>query len=397
LLAGKFTLLAGALDALARGLGDRLRETTVVVLSEFGRTVRQNGNGGTDHGHGNVALPARRRGARRQGARDWPGLETAALYEGRDLPVTTDFRALLAEILEQRFRLGDRASPRCCPRRRRSASTQSRESRRSPGQRLPIVAGRLAAPAGTALRRAGCSRPGAHAVRPRGVRGQEGAARAARRLRHLLPQGDGRLRIEAGARAHLQAHEVRLDLVVAAELERQQLRADVGRHVAELAQAEQLRAEGQQRARALALGDAFARVLAQRMRDLVTHYHCELVVAEAELVDEAGEHGDLAPGMQKALTLSLPIRFTSHRQPRARGFQRGASAIRRRRSNAAAAAAGGFRGQRAFGAGLLQQLAVLLRGGLFELVGGHQGAQPRAFAHVDLADGGSGDDGAGCH
>ena len=109
LLAGKFTLLAGGLDALARGLGDRLRETTVIVLSEFGRTVKQNGNGGTDHGHGNVAmlLGAGVRGGKVHG--EWPGLDTAALYEGRDLAVTTDFRALLAEILEQRFRLGDRA------------------------------------------------------------------------------------------------------------------------------------------------------------------------------------------------------------------------------------------------------------------------------------------------
>ncbi|GAB3657627.1 DUF1501 domain-containing protein [Ramlibacter alkalitolerans] len=109
LLANRFGLLAAGLDALAQGLGDRLRETTVVVLSEFGRTVKQNGNGATDHGHGNVALllGAGVRGGKVHG--EWPGLETASLYEGRDLAVTTDFRALLAEILEQRFRLGDRA------------------------------------------------------------------------------------------------------------------------------------------------------------------------------------------------------------------------------------------------------------------------------------------------
>jgi uncharacterized protein (DUF1501 family) len=108
LLANRFGLLAAGLDALAQGLGDRLRETTVVVLSEFGRTVKQNGNGATDHGHGNVALllGAGVRGGKVHG--EWPGLEAASLYEGRDLAVTTDFRALLAEILEQRFRLGDR-------------------------------------------------------------------------------------------------------------------------------------------------------------------------------------------------------------------------------------------------------------------------------------------------
>jgi uncharacterized protein (DUF1501 family) len=109
LLANKFGLLAAGLDALARGLGDRLRETTVVVLSEFGRTVKQNGNGATDHGHGNVALllGAGVRGGKVHG--EWPGLEGASLYEGRDLAVTTDFRSLLGEILEQRFRLGDKA------------------------------------------------------------------------------------------------------------------------------------------------------------------------------------------------------------------------------------------------------------------------------------------------
>ena len=108
-LAGKFTLLAQGLDALARGLGEQLRETTILVLSEFGRTVRQNGNGATDHGHGNVALllGAGVRGGKVHG--EWPGLESAALYEGRDLAVTTDFRALIAEVLEQRFRLPDRA------------------------------------------------------------------------------------------------------------------------------------------------------------------------------------------------------------------------------------------------------------------------------------------------
>ncbi|HET8744169.1 MAG TPA: DUF1501 domain-containing protein, partial [Ramlibacter sp.] len=115
LLAGKFTLLAQALDALARGLDRHLQETTVIVLSEFGRTVQENGNGGTDHGHGNVAilLGAGVRGGKVHG--QWPGLESASLHQGRDLKVTTDFRSLIAEILEQRFRLGDPALSEVLP------------------------------------------------------------------------------------------------------------------------------------------------------------------------------------------------------------------------------------------------------------------------------------------
>ncbi|MEO7392914.1 MAG: DUF1501 domain-containing protein, partial [Ramlibacter sp.] len=106
-LANRFGLLAQALDAMAQGLGDRLGETSILVLSEFGRTVKQNGTNGTDHGHGNVAwvMGAGVRGGRIWG--DWPGLETPARYEGRDLAVTTDFRDIIADLLEQHFRLGD--------------------------------------------------------------------------------------------------------------------------------------------------------------------------------------------------------------------------------------------------------------------------------------------------
>ena len=76
-MANRFELLAQALDALARGLGDRFRETRILVMSEFGRTVRQNGTGGTDHGHGNVAflMGAGVRGGRVHG--EWPGLDSA--------------------------------------------------------------------------------------------------------------------------------------------------------------------------------------------------------------------------------------------------------------------------------------------------------------------------------
>lgn len=114
-LATRLALLAQALDALARELGEQLAHTTVLVLSEFGRTVKENGTRGTDHGHGNVAwlLGGGVKGG--QVAGRWPGLERSALYEGRDLAVTTDFRDIVAELLQQRMRLGDDALGRVLP------------------------------------------------------------------------------------------------------------------------------------------------------------------------------------------------------------------------------------------------------------------------------------------
>jgi len=114
-LTNRFAVLAQSLDALAQGLGPRLAETTILVMSEFGRTVRQNGTNGTDHGHGNVAfvMGGGVRGGRVLG--EWPGIETAARHEGRDLAVTTDFRDVIADVLEDRFRLGDASLSRVLP------------------------------------------------------------------------------------------------------------------------------------------------------------------------------------------------------------------------------------------------------------------------------------------
>ena len=101
--------LGEGIAVLARGSGEAWRDTVVVVVSEFGRTVRENGNGGTDHGHGNViwVLGGAINGGRIYG--DWPGLAPAQLYQRRDLAVTTDFRTVLAAILERHMRLADRA------------------------------------------------------------------------------------------------------------------------------------------------------------------------------------------------------------------------------------------------------------------------------------------------
>jgi uncharacterized protein (DUF1501 family) len=106
-LANRLRSLADGLDALAHGLGPRLEHTVVLVMSEFGRTARQNGTQGTDHGHGNVMwlLGGPVRGGRVHGA--WPGLQTPDLHEGRDLAITTDFRQVLAQVLARHMRLRD--------------------------------------------------------------------------------------------------------------------------------------------------------------------------------------------------------------------------------------------------------------------------------------------------
>ena len=111
-LAQRLQPLGQGLAQLAQRLGPALDDTLILVMSEFGRTVRQNGNGGTDHGHGNVMwLLGGGLGAACAGkvAGRWPGLDDAALYEGRDLDITTDYRSVLAAILQQHLRLPDTA------------------------------------------------------------------------------------------------------------------------------------------------------------------------------------------------------------------------------------------------------------------------------------------------
>jgi uncharacterized protein (DUF1501 family) len=98
-LAARLRELGQALAAFRRDLGDRMERVAVVTLTEFGRTARENGNRGTDHGHASASfvLGGAVRGGRVHGR--WPGLAPEHLYEGRDLAVTTDFRDLLGQIL----------------------------------------------------------------------------------------------------------------------------------------------------------------------------------------------------------------------------------------------------------------------------------------------------------
>jgi uncharacterized protein (DUF1501 family) len=100
-LANRLADFAQGLAALDRDLGDRMEDVVVLTMSEFGRTVRENGNRGTDHGHATamLVLGGPVRGGRVHGR--WPGLRREQLFEGRDLAVTTDFRHLFAEVAQR--------------------------------------------------------------------------------------------------------------------------------------------------------------------------------------------------------------------------------------------------------------------------------------------------------
>ncbi|GAB4548635.1 MAG: DUF1501 domain-containing protein [Pleurocapsa sp.] len=97
--------LGEGLATLAQGLESIWSDTVIMVMSEFGRTVQENGNAGTDHGRGNVIwlLGGAIRGGQIYG--QWEGLNESELEEGRDLPVTTDFREAIASILQQHLSL----------------------------------------------------------------------------------------------------------------------------------------------------------------------------------------------------------------------------------------------------------------------------------------------------
>jgi uncharacterized protein (DUF1501 family) len=92
---------SSGIAALATDLGKRMDDVVILTMSEFGRTVRENGNRGTDHGHANAmfVLGNGVRGGKIYG--EWPGLKNDQLYEGRDLAVTTDFRDVFGEVAKK--------------------------------------------------------------------------------------------------------------------------------------------------------------------------------------------------------------------------------------------------------------------------------------------------------
>jgi len=98
-MANRLKELAEGLAAFYRDIGDRMDDVVLLTMSEFGRTARENGNRGTDHGHANVmfALGGAVRGGKVYGR--WPGIAPELLYEGRDLNLTTDFRSVCGEVI----------------------------------------------------------------------------------------------------------------------------------------------------------------------------------------------------------------------------------------------------------------------------------------------------------
>ena len=109
---GRLSALLGSLDgaigAIEGNMGDAWKETVVAMVTEFGRTAHVNGNDGTDHGTGTVALLV---GGALKGGRviaDWPGVKEADLYEKRDLKPTTDLRAVLKGVLKDHLRVDEK-------------------------------------------------------------------------------------------------------------------------------------------------------------------------------------------------------------------------------------------------------------------------------------------------
>jgi len=112
-LAARLDDFAKAINALVTDLGDRMADVVILTMSEFGRTARQNGSGGTDHGHAGClfVIGGDVDGGKVHGR--WPGLEAEQLNEGRDLALTTDFRSVFAEVV--RKHLGATALDRVFP------------------------------------------------------------------------------------------------------------------------------------------------------------------------------------------------------------------------------------------------------------------------------------------
>lgn len=108
-LAARLSTLDAALSALAAGLGPVWNDTAVLLATEFGRTVAENGTRGTDHG---TATAAYLLGGAVRGGRvvaDWPGLSRRGLYEDRDLRPTLDLRAVMKGLLAQHLGIPERA------------------------------------------------------------------------------------------------------------------------------------------------------------------------------------------------------------------------------------------------------------------------------------------------
>jgi uncharacterized protein (DUF1501 family) len=98
-LSNRLKDFSDSISAFWRDLGDSAANVTVVTMSEFGRTAREHGTGGTDHGHANAmfVLGGEVKGGKVYGR--WPGLDNDQLNEGRDLALTTDYREVVGEVV----------------------------------------------------------------------------------------------------------------------------------------------------------------------------------------------------------------------------------------------------------------------------------------------------------
>ncbi len=114
-MANRLDDLSRGIAALVNDLGDRMADTVILTMSEFGRAVAENGSRGTDHGHGNamMLIGGAVKGGRIYG--DWPGLAREQRYEGRDLAVTTDFRDIFAEVVVSHLGATSAAAGRVFP------------------------------------------------------------------------------------------------------------------------------------------------------------------------------------------------------------------------------------------------------------------------------------------
>ena len=114
-IANRLADFAEGIAALAQDLSDRMADTIILTMSEFGRAVAENGNRGTDHGHGNamMLIGGNVKGGEIYGR--WPGLKSDQRFEGRDLAVTTDFRDVFGEVVVRHLGASEQLAAKVFP------------------------------------------------------------------------------------------------------------------------------------------------------------------------------------------------------------------------------------------------------------------------------------------
>ena len=106
-LANKLKEFSEAISTFVEEIGPKIQDVTIVTITEFGRTVRENGNQGTDHGHGSCFFVINGNLKSKNIIANWKDLKKENLFEERDLPVTTDFRDVFSDILRTQFTIND--------------------------------------------------------------------------------------------------------------------------------------------------------------------------------------------------------------------------------------------------------------------------------------------------